>query len=210
MGGGCSAGDSPRPESGADGIQERALAETTADATGGHGEDPTRRDFIYIAAGAVGGVGAAATLWPLIDQMNPARDTLALASMEYDLTQVTLGQQVVILWRGLPVFIRHRTPEEVARAKRDDAATMKDPATDAQRIVQSDGKPGKEEFLIVQASCTHLGCVPTFGGGDYGGWLCACHGSVYDTAARIRSGPAPLNLLIAPYVYTSDNVVKIG
>jgi ubiquinol-cytochrome c reductase iron-sulfur subunit len=135
---------------------------------------------------------------------------LALASTEYDLTQVAEGQQVVILWRGLPVFVRHRTAAEIAHAKRDDGAPMKDPATDAQRVVQSDGKPGKPEFLIVQANCTHLGCVPTFGGGDYGGWLCACHGSMYDTAARIRKGPAPLNLLIAPYVYTSDNVVKIG
>ncbi len=186
------------------------MAETTANATGSHGEEPNRRDFIYIAAGAVAGVGALATVWPLVDQMNPARDTLALASMEYDLTQVALGQQVVILWRGMPVFIRHRTPDEIARARRDDAASMKDPATDEQRIAQSDGKPGKPEFMIVQAACTHLGCVPTFGGGDFGGWLCACHGSVYDTSARIRSGPAPLNLAVAPYVYTSDTVVKIG
>jgi ubiquinol-cytochrome c reductase iron-sulfur subunit len=186
------------------------LAETTANGTDGHGEEPTRRDFIYVAAAAVAGVGAVATVWPLVDQMNPAADVLALASTEYDLNQVDLGQQVVILWRGLPVFIRHRNPEEIARAKHDDTAAMKDPATDAQRIVQSDGKPGKEEFLIVQANCTHLGCVPTFGGGDYGGWLCACHGSVYDTAARIRQGPAPLNLPLAPYVYTSDSVVKIG
>lgn len=175
-----------------------------------HGGDTTRRDFIYIAAGAVGGVGAAATLWPLVDQMNPSADVLALASTEYDLTQVTLGQQVTILWRGLPVFIRHRTPDEIARARRDDSVSMKDPATDAQRVAQSDGKEGKPEFLIVQANCTHLGCVPTFGGGDFGGWLCACHGSVYDTAARIRSGPAPTNLPAAPYVYMSDTVVKIG
>lgn len=175
-----------------------------------HGGDTTRRDFIYIAAGAVAGVGAAATLWPLVDQMNPSADVLALASTEYDLTQVTLGQQVTILWRGLPVFIRHRTPDEIARARRDDSVSMKDPATDAQRVAQSDGKEGKPEFLIVQANCTHLGCVPTFGGGDFGGWLCACHGSVYDTAARIRSGPAPTNLPAAPYVYMSDTVVKIG
>ncbi|MGE3302619.1 MAG: ubiquinol-cytochrome c reductase iron-sulfur subunit [Hyphomonadaceae bacterium] len=186
------------------------MAETTADAHSAGGDDATRRDFIFIAAGAVGGVGAVATLWPLVDQMNPASDTLALASTEYDLTQVVEGQQVVILWRGLPVFIRHRTPTEISHAVRDDAAPMKDPATDAQRIAQADGKPGKPEFLIVQANCTHLGCVPTFGGGDFGGWLCACHGSVYDTAARIRKGPAPLNLLKAPYVFQSDTVVKIG
>jgi ubiquinol-cytochrome c reductase iron-sulfur subunit len=187
------------------------LAETTVnEAGGGHGAEPTRRDFILIAAGAAGAIGAVATVWPLIDQMNPARDTLALASTEYDVTQVTAGQQVVILWRGLPVFVRHRTPEEIAKAQRDDGAPMKDPQTDAQRTLQSDGQPGKPEFLIVQANCTHLGCVPTFGGGEYGGWLCACHGSVYDTAARIRKGPAPLNLAVAPYVYSSDTVVKIG
>lgn len=186
------------------------MADSTANAAGEHGAEPSRRDFIMIAALSAGAIGAASAAWPLIDQMNPSRDTLALASTEYDLTQVELGQQVVILWRGLPVFIRHRTPEEISHARRDDAAPMKDPATDADRIKQSDGNPGKPEFLIVQANCTHLGCVPTFGGGDYGGWLCACHGSVYDTAARIRGGPAPLNLLIAPYVYTSDTVVKIG
>lgn len=186
------------------------MAESTANAADAHGAEPTRRDFIYIAAGAAGAVGALATVWPLIDQMNPAADTLALASTEYDLTQVVEGQQVVILWRGLPVFVRHRTQAEIDRARRDDGAPMKDPATDAQRVVQSNGEPGKAQFLIVQANCTHLGCVPTFGGGDYGGWLCACHGSMYDTAARIRKGPAPLNLLVAPYVYTSDTVVKIG
>lgn len=186
------------------------MVDTTAGGHGAAAEEPTRRDFIFIAAGAAGAIGAAAAVWPLIDQMNPARDTLAMASTEYDLSQVQEGQQVVILWRGLPVFVRHRTPEEIARARRDDHAPMRDPATDAQRIVQADGKPGKPEFLIVQANCTHLGCVPTFGGGDYGGWLCACHGSMYDTAARIRQGPAPFNLYIAPYVYTADNVIKIG
>ncbi len=186
------------------------MADTTMNDAGGHGAEPTRRDFILIAAGSAAAIGAVATVWPLIDQMNPARDTLAMASTEYDLAQVALGQQVVILWRGLPVFVRHRTAEEIAKAQRDDGVPMKDPETDAQRIVQSDGQPGKPEFLIVQANCTHLGCVPTFGGGDYGGWLCACHGSVYDTAARIRKGPAPKNLYIAPYTYTSDTVVKIG
>ncbi len=195
-------------------VGERALADTTmndaGEPEGSHGTDPTRRDFILIAAASAAGIGAVATLWPLIDQMNPARDTLALASTEYDLTQVAPGQQVVILWRGLPVFVRHRTPEEIAKAVRDDGAAMKDPQTDAERTVQSDGNPGKPEFMIVQAACTHLGCVPTFGGGDFGGWLCACHGSVYDTAARIRKGPAPKNLAIAPYTYTSDTVVKIG
>ncbi len=187
------------------------MAELAAEQAGaGEAGEPTRRDFIYIAAGAAGAIGGAALVWPFVDQMNPAADTMALASTEYDLSQVAEGQQVVIMWRGLPVFVRHRTAAEIAAARRDDGVALKDPATDAERVLQSDGKPGKPEFMIVQANCTHLGCVPTFGGGDFGGWLCACHGSVYDTAARIRGGPAPTNLPLAPYVYTADTVVKIG
>lgn len=187
------------------------MAEAVSDTHGATGDDATRRDFIFIATGAFAAAGVAMVAWPLIDQMNPAEDTLALASTEYDVSAVDEGQQVIIMWRGLPVFVRHRTPAEIAAAVKDDhAPTLKDPATDASRIVQADGKPGKPEYLIVQANCTHLGCVPTFGGGDYGGWMCACHGSVYDTSARIRRGPAPKNLFVAPYVYTSGTVVKIG
>jgi ubiquinol-cytochrome c reductase iron-sulfur subunit len=167
--------------------------------------DPNRRDFIYILTGAAAIGGAAAVAWPLIDQMNPAADTLALASLEYDLTKVALGQEVTIAWRKQPVFIRHRTPKEIAEAKADDHAPMKDPATDASRV-----KPGHEQWLIVLASCTHLGCVPTFAQGEYGGWLCPCHGSVYDTAARIRKGPAPKNLYLMEYAFLSDTKVKIG
>lgn len=178
----------------------------------GPGGEPTRRDFIFIATGAAAAVGAAAVAWPLIDQMNPAADTLALASTEVSLESIELGQETTILWRGKPVFIRHRTPEEIARAKQDDSlrASMRDPALDVDRIRQANGDSGKEEWLILQASCTHLGCVPTFAAGDFGGWFCPCHGSHYDTAGRIRRGPAPLNLLIAPYVFISDTVIKIG
>ncbi len=175
-------------------------------ATGDHGtSDPNRRDFIYILTGAVAIGGAAAVAWPLIDQMNPAADTLALASLEYDLSKVALGQEVTIAWRKQPVFIRHRTPKEIAAAKADDHAPMKDPATDASRV-----KAGHEEWLIVLASCTHLGCVPTFAQGEYGGWLCPCHGSVYDTSARIRKGPAPKNLVLPDYSFLSPTKVKIG
>lgn len=176
------------------------------------GHEPTRRDFIFIATSTAAAVGVAAVAWPLIDQMNPAADTLALASTEVSLDAIELGQESTILWRGKPVFIRHRTPEEIALAKRDDALSpsMRDPALDADRIRQSDGAAGKEEWLILQASCTHLGCVPTFAAGDYGGWFCPCHGSHYDTAGRIRRGPAPLNLVLAPYVFISDTVIKIG
>lgn len=187
------------------------MAEATTHTTGEGGE-PSRRDFIYIAAGAAGAVGAAATVWPFVAQMNPAADTLALASTEYDVSAVAEGQQVVIMWRGKPVFVRHRTADEIARAKADDAAvpSMRDPATDAERIAQANGEPGKEGFLIVQANCPHLGCVPNFKEGEYGGWFCPCHGSVFDTAGRIRGGPSPRNLDKAPYVYTSDTVIRIG
>lgn len=167
--------------------------------------DPGRRDFIHIATVAVGLGGVAAVAWPLIDQLNPAADTLALASLEYDISKVALGQQVTISWRKQPVFIRHRTPKEIAMARADDHAPMKDPATDASRV-----KAGHEEWLIVLASCTHLGCVPTFGQGDYGGWMCPCHGSQYDTSARIRKGPAPYNLYLPDYSFLSGAKVKIG
>ena len=168
-------------------------------------EAPSRRDFIHIVATAAAVGGVAAVAWPLVDQLNPGADTLALASIEFDLTKVALGQEVVILWRKQPVFVRHRTPQEIASAVADDHASMKDPATDASRT-----KPGHEQWLIVLASCTHLGCVPTFAQGQYGGWLCPCHGSVYDTAARIRKGPAPKNLYLPDYTFLSDTKVKIG
>jgi ubiquinol-cytochrome c reductase iron-sulfur subunit len=182
------------------------VAETAADATATTpGEDPNRRDFIYIAALAAAAGGAAAVAWPFIDQMNPSADTLAAASVEYDLSKVAPGQQVVITWRKQPLFIRNRTPAQIAAAVKDDGAPMKDPATDASRV-----KPGHAQWLILLGSCTHLGCVPTVGGGDYGGWFCPCHGSVYDTSGRIRKGPAPLNLVLPEYTFLSDTKVKIG
>jgi ubiquinol-cytochrome c reductase iron-sulfur subunit len=188
------------------------VADTIASAASvpGSGRDhgagaPSRRDFIYIATGAVAAGGAVAVAWPLIDQLNPAADTLALATLEYDLSKVAVGQEVTIAWRKQPVFIRHRTPKEIAAAVADDHAPMKDPATDASRT-----KPGHEEWLICLASCTHLGCIPTFAQGEYGGWLCPCHGSVYDTAGRIRKGPAPKNLYLMPYAFLSDTKIKIG
>jgi ubiquinol-cytochrome c reductase iron-sulfur subunit len=180
------------------------LANTVVD-THTHEADPNRRDFIHIAAAtaAVGAVGALA--WPLIDQMNPSADVLALASIEFDLSKVQEGQQVVVKWQGKPVFVRNRTAKEIAEAVKDDHAPMKDPATDASRH-----KDGKANWLILVGVCTHLGCVPNFGLGDYGGWLCPCHGSVYDTSGRIRKGPAPLNLAVPAYAFTSDTKIKIG
>ena len=170
-----------------------------------HGEDPSRRDFIYIASMAVAAGGAAAIAWPFIDQMNPSADTLALASIEFDLSKVAAGQQVTVKWRGKPLFVRNRTAAEIASAVKDDNAALKDPQTDAERV-----KPGKAQWLVLIGSCTHLGCVPTFGGGDYGGWFCPCHGSVYDTSGRIRQGPAPKNLAVPDYTFMSDTKVKIG
>jgi ubiquinol-cytochrome c reductase iron-sulfur subunit len=187
---------------------ELKVAESLADSASnpGHaGDDPSRRDFIHIVAAAAAVGGAAAVAWPLIDQMNPAADTLALASVEFDLSKVELGQEVTIAWRKQPLFIRHRTPKEIAEAVADDHANLKDPQTDAERV-----KAGHAEWLILLGSCTHLGCVPLFGQGEYGGWFCPCHGSVYDTSGRIRKGPAPLNLAVPEYSFLNDKTVKIG
>src|SRR5262249_6078367 len=145
-----------------------------------------------------------------IDQMNPAADTKALATTEVDLSAIEPGQQIVVTWQGKPVFVRHRTEGEVASAKRDDYATLKDPQTDDVRIAQENGEAGKASYIVLQANCTHLGCVPTFAEGAYHGWFCPCHGSVYDTSGRIRRGPAPKNLLVAPYVYLTDTSIRIG
>lgn len=176
----------------------------------GHSADhptdaPTRRDFIHIAAASAAAGGVVATVWPFIDQMNPSGDTLALASIEFDISKVVEGQQAVVKWRGKPVFVRHRTAAEIAAAKKDDGAPMKDPQPDSARV-----KEGKEPWLILIGVCTHLGCVPNFGLGDYGGWFCPCHGSDYDTSGRIRKGPAPLNLQIPEYSFLNDTRVKIG
>ena len=168
-------------------------------------QDPNRRDFIHIAAGAAAVGAGVMAAWPLVNSMNPAADTLALSTIEFDLTKVQEGQQVVIKWQGKPVFVRYRTPAEIQQARADDRANLKDPQTDADRV-----KPGHQQYLVVIGSCTHLGCVPTFGAGDFGGWFCPCHGSHYDTSGRIRKGPAPANLVVPTYDYVSDTRVKIG
>ena len=169
------------------------------------GDDPNRRDFIHIAAVTAAAGAVAGLAWPFIDQMNPAGDTLALASIEFDLTKVEAGQQVVVKWRGKPLFVRNRTPKEIAEAINVKLGELRDPQTDEERH-----KPGKANWLILVGTCTHLGCVPTFGGGEYGGWFCPCHGSVYDTSGRIRKGPAPKNLEVPEYAFLSDTKVKIG
>jgi ubiquinol-cytochrome c reductase iron-sulfur subunit len=182
-------------------VADTAVETTTHTADG----DPSRRDFIHIAAIAGAAGAAAAGLWPFVAQMAPSADTLALASVEFDLTKVEPGQQVTLNWRGKPLFVRNRNPAEIERAVKDDTASMKDPQKDADRH-----KEGKAQWLVLVGSCTHLGCVPTFGGGEYGGWFCPCHGSVYDTSGRIRKGPAPTNLAVPEYAFLTDTKVKIG
>ncbi len=172
--------------------------------TEGEGGDATRRDFIHIAAGAAAVGAGAMAVWPLINQMNPAADTLALASIEFDMTKVQEGQQVVIKWQGKPVFVRYRTAAELERlAAEPDVGSP--PESDAART-----KEGHQQYLVVLGNCTHLGCVPTFGTGDFGGWFCPCHGSHYDASGRIRKGPAPLNLGVPTYEFVSDTRIKIG
>jgi len=174
-------------------------------------ENPSRRDFIYIATGAAGVVGAGLYAWPLIDQMNPAADTKALSTTEVDLSSVEEGQQIIVKWQGKPVFVRHRTQKEIDEARAVDVSTLRDPATDEQRLVVNGEGKYEPQYLIMIGICTHLGCVPIGNNaGDYDGWFCPCHGSHYDTAGRIRKGPAPKNLVLPPYQYLTDTLVKIG
>jgi ubiquinol-cytochrome c reductase iron-sulfur subunit len=166
----------------------------------------TRRDFLYIATGAVGAVGAAAVLVPLVSQMNPDASTIAAgAPVEINIAPIAEGQIVKVFWRSKPIFIFHRSPKEIEEAKSVDVATLRDPATDAQRT-----KPGHEKWLVVIGICTHLGCIPLPHQGEFDGWFCPCHGSQYDTAGRIRKGPAPLNLYLPPYAFLTDTRIRIG
>lgn len=185
------------------------VADTKVDGVGAPAE-PSRRDFIQIASAVVGAGGAAALAWPFIDQMNPAADTRALASVEIDMSKAELGSQISVLWRGRPIFVRHRTPEQIAAAAQDDAAALRDPQTDAQRLIAGPDGQLKPEYLVLVGVCTHLGCVPLVNEGDYKGWFCPCHGSHYDVSGRIRKGPAPKNLEVPPYAYVSDTVIKVG
>lgn len=183
-------------------------------ATTGAGDDgelaPGRRDFLYMATGAMGAVGAAAAIWPFIDSMNPAADTLALATTEVDISNIEVGQAITAMWQGKPVFIRQRTAEEIETARNVDLDDLPDPTPDSDRV-----KPDHDQWLVMVGVCTHLGCIPLGqksgdSKGEYGGWFCPCHGSHYDTSGRIRKGPAPLNLPVPPYEFLSDTRIKIG
>jgi ubiquinol-cytochrome c reductase iron-sulfur subunit len=177
---------------------------------GAEGSGVRRRDFIHIAAVSFAGVGAAAVAMPLVSQMSASADVLALASIEVDVAAIQPGQSIKTSWRKQPVFIRNLTPAEVEEANKVDVGSLRDPQTLADRT-----KPGKENWLITLGVCTHLGCVPLGAAagevkGEYGGYFCPCHGSHYDTAARIRKGPAPTNLVVPEFAFISDTVVKIG
>ena len=170
--------------------------------------DNEKRDFLIVSTYALGAVGAASFIWPLIDQMNPAADTLALASTEVDLEPIEEGQAITVKWRGKPVFIRHRTKNEIESAKNENLDNLKDPQSDDERVIN-------EKFIVLVGVCTHLGCVPLGQKtgdvkGEYGGWFCPCHGSHYDYSGRIRKGPAPVNLEVPEYKFVSNNVIKIG
>ena len=168
----------------------------------------SRRDFIVVSSYAMGAVGAGAFVWPLIDQMNRAADTLALASIEVDISKIAEGQSITLKWHGKPVFIRHRTADEIRQAQDVDIDGLRHPEGDEIRAQ-------KPEYLVVLGVCTHLGCVPLGQKvgevrGEYDGWFCPCHGSHYDASGRIRKGPAPTNLEVPPYAFLSDNVIRIG
>ena len=162
-----------------------------------------RREFIFTATYAVGAVGVGATVWPLIDQMNPDASVKALASTEVDISNVEKGQSITVLWRGKPVFIRRRTDEEIAKARDVNIDELKHPEKDEDRAKDP-------EWLVMLGVCTHLGCVPLTDKGDYNAWFCPCHGSHYDTSGRIRKGPAPTNMEVPKYEFVNSNTIKIG
>jgi len=168
-------------------------------------EKTTRRDFMTLTATGMTAVGAACVAWPLVDSMNPSSDVLAQSSIEVDISSVEPGQTMTVKWRGKPVFITHRTEAEIKEAEDVPLKDLKDPEPDSARV-----KEGHTKWLVTIGICTHLGCVPLPNKGEYDGWFCPCHGSHYDTSARIRKGPAPKNLVVPPYQFLSDTKIKIG
>jgi ubiquinol-cytochrome c reductase iron-sulfur subunit len=174
--------------------------------TASSADHPTRRDFLFVATGAVAAVGAAATVWPLVSQMNPDASTIAAgAPIEVDLTPIAEGQDIKVFWRGKPIFISHRTKKQIEDAQKVSISSLPDPEPDSARV-----KSGHDQWLVVIGICTHLGCIPIAHEGAYDGFFCPCHGSVYDTSGRIRQGPAPTNLPVPPYTFVSDTKIQIG
>ena len=166
----------------------------------------TRRDFLFVATGAVAAVGGAAVVWPLVSQMNPDASTIAAgAPIEVDLSPIAEGQDIKVFWRGKPIYIMNRTKKQIEEARSVNVASLPDPQTDQSRV-----KAGHDNWLVVIGICTHLGCIPIAHEGNYDGFFCPCHGSQYDSSGRIRQGPAPLNLYVPPYNFVSDTKIKIG
>jgi ubiquinol-cytochrome c reductase iron-sulfur subunit len=175
-----------------------------------HGTDVTKRDFLQLVAGASAAILGGGIAWTLIDSMNPAKDVLALSSVEVDLAPVAVGQGITVMWQGKPIFIRHRSAEEIKAAEDVTLSQLPDPQADTARV-----KSGHDQWIVLIGICTHLGCIPlgnkpTDMRGEWGGWFCPCHGSQYDTSGRIRKGPAPANLPVPPYAFESDSKIKIG
>jgi ubiquinol-cytochrome c reductase iron-sulfur subunit len=178
----------------------------TAQVTTMSAAQPTRRDFLYIATSAVAAVGAAGVLVPLISQMNPDASTIAAgAPIEVDLTPIAEGQVIKVFWRGKPIYVNHRTKQQIEQAENVNLASLPDPQPDSARV-----KPGHSQWQVLIGICTHLGCIPIAHQGQYDGYFCPCHGSVYDTSGRIRQGPAPTNLALPPYEFLSDTKIRIG
>lgn len=183
-------------------MKDEAAAPSTGASPGG------RREFLYLATGAMAAAGGAAALWPLIDSLNPNADDIARLPVEYDLSSVLPGQRITVKWRNMDIFIARRTPEEIAKARAEDRTKLKDPEPDSARVQRA-------EWLIVYGYCTHLGCglhgqAPGDHRGDFDGWFCACHASHYDTSGRVRNGPAPVNLIVPGYRFIGDETVEIG
>ncbi|OJU28884.1 MAG: ubiquinol-cytochrome c reductase iron-sulfur subunit [Nitrobacter sp. 62-13] len=174
----------------------------TTSSSAGH----SRRDFLFVATGAVAAVGAAAVAWPLVAQLNPDASTVAAgAPIEVDLSPIADGQDIKVFWRGKPIYIMHRTAKQIKEAQSVNVSSLPDPQPDSARV-----KEGHDQWLVVIGICTHLGCIPIAHEGSYDGFFCPCHGSQYDSSGRIRQGPAPLNLAIPPYAFVSDSKIKIG
>lgn len=165
----------------------------------------SRRDFLELVATSISFVGISFAAWPFIDSMNPSKKTLAEATIDIDLSDIAEGDSMTVKWRGKPIFIRHRTKEEIEISQNTEIASLSDPQEDRDRV-----KKGYEKWLVTIGICTHLGCVPIAKSGDYGGYFCPCHGSHYDLSGRIRKGPAALNLQVPPYKFISDNMIRIG
>lgn len=168
-------------------------------------KDENRRKILTGTAYTAAGIGAACAILPFVDSMNPSKDVAALASVDVDISNIKVGEAKKVMWRGKPVSIKRRTQKEIDEANKVELSELRDPEKDSDRV-----KAGKEEWLVTIEICTHLGCIPIVGEGEYKGWFCPCHGSVYDTSARIRKGPAPKNLAIPPYEFVSDTLIKIG